>query len=166
MRRPLIVLSILFIFACLLGILLYIPSRATWVYGASSPSLSIPQRLQYSALLLWYDGQLTNPLDRNGVEESFTVESGEPVNSIAGRLEVVGLIRNAEAFRSYLIYSGWDTTIQAGDYKLSAAMSAIEIARELQDATPEEVTFVILPGWRMEEIAASLPTGPSVPLTP
>jgi UPF0755 protein len=37
-------------------------------------------------------------------------------------------------------------------------MSAIEIARELQDATPEEVTFVILPGWRMEEIAASLPT--------
>ncbi len=158
MRRLLIVLAILFIFACFLGILFYIPSRATWVYGTSSPSLSIPQRLQYSALLLWYDGQLTNPLDRNGTEQSFTVESGESVNSIASRLEVIGLIRNAEAFRAYLIYSGWDTTIQAGDYKLSAAMSAIEIARELQDSTPEEVTFVILPGWRLEEIAAALPT--------
>ncbi len=33
-----------------------------------------------------------------------------------------------------------------------------EVARELQDATPEEMTFVVLPGWRMEEIAASLPT--------
>jgi UPF0755 protein len=70
----------------------------------------------------------------------------------------VGLIRDAGAFRSYLIYSGLDTTIQSGKYKLSAAMSVVEIARKLQDATPEEVTFVILPGWRMEEIAASLTT--------
>src|SRR5215217_7268561 len=158
MRRLIIVLSLLFILACFLAIIFYIPSRATWVYGAPAISLSIPQRLQYSAFLLWYDGLLTNPLDLNGVEQSFTVESGESVNSIASRLEIVGLIRNAEAFRAYLIYSGWDTTIQAGDYKLSAAMSAMEVARELQDATPEEVTFVILPGWRLEEIAASLPT--------
>ena len=158
MRRLIIVLSILFILACFLAIIFYIPSRATWVYSAPATSLSMPQRLQYSALLLWYDGLLTNPLDVNGVEQSFTVESGESVNSIASHLEIVGLIRNAEAFRAYLIYSGWDTTIQAGDYKLSAAMSAVEVARELQDATPEEVTFVILPGWRLEEIAASLPT--------
>ncbi len=158
MRRLIIVLSVLIILGCCLATIFYIPSRATWVYGAPSPSLSIPQRLQYSALLLWYDGLLTNPLDLNGAEQGFTVEPGESVNSIASRLEIVGLIRNAEAFRAYLIYSGWDTTIQAGDYKLSAAMSAIKIARELQDATPEEVTFVILPGWRMEEIAASLPT--------
>jgi len=34
----------------------------------------------------------------------------------------------------------------------------IEVARAVQDATPTAVTFVILPGWRMEEIAASLPT--------
>lgn len=158
MRKLIIILSILIMLACFLGILFYIPSRATWVYGAPATSLSIPQRLQYSALLLWYDGLLTNPLDLNGAEQSFAVEPGESVNSIASRLEITGLIRNAEAFRAYLIYSGWDTTIQAGEYKLSAAMSAMEIARELQDATPEEVTFVILPGWRMEEIAASLPT--------
>jgi UPF0755 protein len=68
------------------------------------------------------------------------------------------LIRSANAFRAYLIYSGLDTSIQAGDYKLSPAFSAIEIARKLQDASPEEVTFVILPGWRMEEIATSLTT--------
>ena len=74
------------------------------------------------------------------------------------------MIRDAEAFRAYLIYSGLDTSIQAGNYKLSAAMSAIDIARELQDATSAEVTFVILPGWRMEEIAASLPTS-GLPVT-
>ncbi len=107
---------------------------------------------------------LTRPLDINGTEQSFKVEPGESVNSIVSHLEVVELIRDAEAFRAYLIYSGLDTSIQAGEYKLSAAMSAIDIAHELQDATPEEVTFVILPGWRMEEIAASLSTS-GLPIT-
>jgi len=149
---------LVFTLTCFLVTIFYIPSRAAWVYGAASPRLSLPQRIQYSVLLLWYDGMLTNPFDRNGTEQPFTVETGESVDSIASRLEVVGLIRNAGAFRSYLIYSGLDTTIQSGEYKLSAAMSAIEIARKVQDATPEEVTFVVLPGWRLEEIAASLTT--------
>jgi UPF0755 protein len=37
-------------------------------------------------------------------------------------------------------------------------MSIVDIAHRLQDATPADVTFVILPGWRIEEIAVSLPT--------
>ena len=37
-------------------------------------------------------------------------------------------------------------------------MTPIEIALTLQDATPREVAFNILPGWRLEEIAAALPT--------
>ena len=156
--RLLIVLFILSTLACLFVTFFYIPSRATWLYGSSSPTLSIPQRIQYSAMLLWYDGLLTSPLNLNGTEQSFTVDEGESVNSIASRLEVAEIIRSANAFRAYLIYSGLDTTIQSGEYKLSPAMSAIEIARKLQDATPTEVTFVILPGWRMEEIAESLTT--------
>ena len=156
--RLIIVLIILSTFACIFVTFFYIPSRAAWLYGSSSPALSIPQRIQYSAMLLWYDGLLTSPLNRNGTEQPFTVEDGESVNSIASRLEVAEIIQSANAFRAYLIYSGLDTTIQSGEYKLSPAMSAIEIARKLQDATPTEVTFVILPGWRMEEIAESLTT--------
>lgn len=156
--RLIVVLFILSLLACFLLTVFYIPSQATWIYGAPSSSLPIPQRIQYSALLLWYDGLLTRPLDVNGSEQRFTVDAGESVDSIANRLEEVGLIRDAGAFRAYLIYAGLDTSIQSGEYKLSTKMSAIEMARELQDATPEEVNFVILPGWRMEEIAASLPT--------
>jgi UPF0755 protein len=101
---------------------------------------------------------LNHPLDLNGIEQSFTIEPGEGVPSIAIRLEEVGLIRSAAAFRAYLIYTGLDTSIQAGDYTLSPALSIVDIARELQDATPEQITFIILPGWRIEEIAASLST--------
>jgi UPF0755 protein len=108
--------------------------------------------------LLWYDGLLTRPLNAGGEAQVFVIDTGESVNSVAAHLQESGLIRDAESFRAYLIYSGLDTSIQAGEYKLSAGMSVIDIARELQDATSTEVEFVILPGWRMEEIAASLPT--------
>jgi len=154
---------ILIILAFLLLVLFFlvfvsIPSQAARIYGPPAPSLTLPQRVQYSAQLLWYDGLLTRPLNANGSDQSFAIEVGESVNSVSAHLQEVGLIRDAESFRAYLIYSGLDTSIQAGEYKLSAAMSAIEIARELQDATSPEVTFVILPGWRMEEIASSYST--------
>src|SRR6266498_3583765 len=158
MRKLIAIFIILLMCVGLSIVLLYIPSRATRIYGPPASSLSFPQRVQYSALFLWYDGLLTQPLDGSGAEQSFTIEIGEAVGSVANHLESVGLIRDAEAFRSYLIYSGLDTSIQAGDYQLSTAMSAMDIARQLQDATPEEVTFVVLPGWRLEEIADSLPT--------
>lgn len=152
------------IFACLLFAVFYIPSRAARMYGPPASWLSLSQRVQYSALLLWYNGLLTQPLDLNGAEQPFTIEIGESVDSVANHLESVSLIRDADAFRTYLIYSGLDTSIQAGTYQLSTAMSALDIAHELQDATPEEVTFVVLPGWRMEEIAESLSTS-GLPIT-
>jgi UPF0755 protein len=163
--RNLIALFFLFsIFACLLAAVFYVPSRAARLYGPPAPSLSLPARVQYSALLLWYNGLLTQPLDMNGTSQTFTIEIGESVDSVANHLQVVGLIQDSDALRTYLIYSGLDTSIQAGKYELSTAMSAMDIAHELQDATPEEVTFVVLPGWRVEEIAASLATS-GLPIT-
>lgn len=158
------VLSLFIAFACLLGLMLYIPARAERSYGPPAPWLSLPQRLQYSILLLFYDDLLTQPLDVNGTEQAFTIEIGETVDSVANHLQSIGLIRDAESFRSYLIYSGLDTSIQAGEYQLSTAMSPLDIAHELQDATPESVTFVVLPGWRVEEIAESLATS-GLPVT-
>ncbi len=158
MRKLIAAILILLTCVGLYIVFLYIPSRAARIYGPPAPSLSLPQRVQYSALLLWYDGLLTQPLDLSGTEQPFTIEVGESADSVASHLEGVGLIRNAESFRSYLIYSGLDTSIQAGQYQLSTAMSALDMAHELQDATPEEVTFVVLPGWRVEEVAEALAT--------
>ena len=88
----------------------------------------------------------------------FMVQQGESVASIADRLQQNGLISDASMFRDYLIYTGLDTSVQAGNYDLSPAMSIVDIAHKMQNATSTQVTFVVLPGWRMEEIAASLPT--------
>jgi len=158
MRNIIIAVLILLLLVFLFLAFVTIPSQAARIYGPSAPWLTITQRAQYSARLLWYDGLLTRPLNSEASERNFKIEPGQSVNSIAASLQEVGLIRDAESFRAYLIYSGLDTSIQAGEYKLSAAMSAIEVARELQDATSPEVNFVILPGWRMEEIASSYST--------
>jgi len=156
--RKLFPISLIFILVCIAIVFIAIPLLAVQNYGQPASWLTYSQRVRYSAELLWHHNELTRPLNANGLVQLFSVAPGETVTSISDHLQVVGLIRDAKTFRAYLIYSGMDTSTQAGEYKLSPAMTALAIAHELQDATTEDVKFVILPGWRMEEIAASLPT--------
>lgn len=158
MRRYQIVLIIVVILVIAYLALGYIPARASLLYGPPARSLSISDRINYSTRLLTYGHLLTSPNISNGIERSFHIDQSEPILSVATRLEETDLISDAQAFSDYLVYTGLDLTLQAGDYKLSPALSIIDIAHELQDSTPEDVPFTILPGWRMEEIAASLPT--------
>jgi UPF0755 protein len=158
MRRFISYVVIAFIVLCAVLTVFIFPSRIAQVYGPPSERLSFIQVIQYSTKLVWDDGMLIKPLDSNAPRQSFTVQQGESVTSIADRLQQGGLISDANMFRDYLIYTGFDTSIQAGNYDLSPAMSIVDIARKMQNATSTQVLFVVLPGWRMEEIAASLPT--------
>jgi len=142
----------------IVGLLIFIPDRANRIYGPANPSFGTAGKLHYAALMLWHDGLLTRPKEPSGSDQTFTIEPGETVDEIASRLEKSGLISSATAFRDYLVYRGLDTTIQSGDFSLSAAMSPLNLADKIQDGTPTQVTFTVLAGWRMEEIAASLPT--------
>jgi UPF0755 protein len=148
-----------FILLCLLLLTFVIlPLQASKLYGPPNPNLGLWGFVEYSAKLLWHDGNLTRPLDGNGAERVFAIGQGESVSSVAERLQADGLVKSGSALRDYLIYKGLDVSMQAGNYMLSPAMSIIDIANELQDPTPGDATFVILPGWRMEEVAASIPT--------
>jgi len=158
MRRYHLILIVLVLFVAAYFALFSVPARASRLYGPPAAHLTISQRIQYSAILLAYGNTLTDPSNPGAPEQSFFVGEGEAVGSVASRLWESGLISDAEAFRAYLVYTGFDITIQAGTYLLSPSMSIMDIAQEMQDATPAEITFVVLPGWRMEEIAASLPT--------
>lgn len=135
-----------------------LPRLTEEAFGPANPAMGEAQRITASVELLLHREELNRPLDREGRPRSFIVRLGETANSVAVRLEESGLVWNGAVFRTYLVYTGLDTSIQAGEYTLSPAMTPREIALELQDATPEEVEFNILPGWRAEEIAAALPT--------
>ena len=141
-----------------LWILLSLPESAAREFGTPGSELSSSRQLFNAVQLYLNQANLEEPLDRRAEERDFAIEMGESLPSIAQRLEIEGYIRSATAFQIYVVYRGWDKTIQAGKYQISPAQSAMEIALAFQDATPHEVPFIILPGWRLEEIAEALPT--------
>ncbi|MBN1669086.1 MAG: endolytic transglycosylase MltG [Anaerolineales bacterium] len=138
--------------------LIQLPQRAAQVYGPASPNLRFPQNLYLAFQLLQFQAELLEPADPQADEIGFEILLGETPGQVSRHLEQIGLIPNAVAFQRYLIYAGYDTHIQAGNYRLSPGLPAIQIAQALLDATPSEVTLVVLAGWRVEEVAASLNT--------
>jgi UPF0755 protein len=138
--------------------LVVIPSQAKYIYGQPAASLSQTQRLTLSLLLLLNRRELTTPVDLAAQPREFQIQYGESAATIAENLQNQGFIWNRDAFMQYLSYRGLDRSLQAGVYSLDSARSSVEIAHALQDSTPSKVDFVILPGWRMEEVAAAFPT--------
>ncbi|MBE3143421.1 MAG: endolytic transglycosylase MltG, partial [Planctomycetes bacterium] len=136
----------------------YLSRSVVQEIGAPGIELNPLEQMSYSFRLYLNRSNLIEPADPTGQPIPFQIDLGEPVGSIAFRMQEIGLIRNADAFRLYLIYSGLDKGIQAGNYQLSPTMNAMQIANAFQDATPSELTFNILPGWRLEEIGAALKT--------
>jgi len=166
MKKPSLVSSValtILILLCLIlivsaWIVIDLQNRAERSFGPASPRLEFVQRLSLTTRLLLAAEDLTRPFSPVGVVQVFKVEPGESPKTISEKLQEQYLISSAAALRDYLVYSGLDTSLQAGEFQLSSKMTAIQIAWALQDATPSEVAFHILPGWRIEEIAAALPT--------
>jgi UPF0755 protein len=160
-RRSSHLSTLLFLASLVIAALLVaftVPLAAENSFGHPSPALTAWQRFSFGLELLWNATDLTLPRDINGAEQLFVIEAGEDAYSISNRLEAAGLIPNARTFRIYLAWTGMDAYIQIGTFRLSPALTAVSIAGMLQSATLTEVTFSVLPGWRMEEIAASFPT--------
>lgn len=132
-------------------------ARAENAFGPPSPNVGPLARIQLGIELGWRADALLRPIDPNSLPVDFDIGLDEPTSQIVRRMQEAGLVREAGLFSDYLVYTGLDTQLLAGNYSLSPAMNAVQIATALLDPTPETVTLVILPGWRLEEIAAALP---------
>ena len=154
---PLIVLACIII-AILAGFPNWVADYTETLYGAPSGNLNLKDRIYLTVYLLYFKNDLT--LSQTNQEGSilFNVDLGESPLLVSQRLYQDGLVPNPEAFKNFLLYSGLDTQIQAGEFSLNRKSTPVEIARLLQDPTPQTIEFGILPGWRAEEIATALPT--------
>jgi len=132
--------------------------RTEQVLGPADESLSKLDKTMLAIKLLYHQQSINQPVAETAPNQGFSIELGDDIYSITNKLEQQGLISDANIFRDYLLFRGFDRTIQAGMYDLNAGMTARDIASALQDATPDHVKLSILPGWRLEEIAQSLPT--------
>lgn len=131
-------------------------ARAEDAFGPPAPALNTFQRIRIGLELGLRADELLQAADPSAAPVRFDIGFGEDTSQIVARLWKSGMVREGQLFTNYLIYTGIDTQLQAGSYELSAAMSPVELAASLIDPTPGSVTLSILPGWRLEEIAATL----------
>ncbi|KKQ38651.1 MAG: Aminodeoxychorismate lyase [Candidatus Roizmanbacteria bacterium GW2011_GWA2_37_7] len=82
----------------------------------------------------------------------FVIDPGQNLDSIINNLSKVNLIRNRIVFFLVVKKLGLEREIQAGDFRLSAAMDAYEIAEELTHGTID-IWVTVPEGLRKEEIA-------------
>ncbi|GAB4578222.1 MAG: endolytic transglycosylase MltG [Anaerolineales bacterium] len=160
--RFLLILVTFAAFACCvvgaLAAFTVIPGQAELIFGPPTPALGPLQRFTLSYNLLNHADILTAPAKIPGEEVSFVIEPGDSANAIIQRLADAGLIVDAEGFRDYLIYTGIDTRLKPGQFRLSTAMTHLEIAAAIEGFSATEAALTILPGWRLEEVAAAIPT--------
>jgi UPF0755 protein len=164
MKRNLLTLVLVLLVIILVGLLLLgiivtplgIPGAATDIFGNPGDNLNQVQKIYLSSLLLWQKEDLTTPIKMIGDDVPFQIAQGESAFSVSNRLKDLALIRDVDAFRNYLVYKGIDTQIKTGSYIFNPTMTPVEIARELQIYSSTHVDYAILPGWRVEELAANI----------
>ncbi len=134
-----------------------IKNTVTRSYGPAAEDLSLLNTLQYSFRLYTDGSVLAQPVNFPEDDIFFEIALGESIGQISFRLKEQKLISDADVFRDYLVYRGYDRSVQTGFFKFSSGMNALQIAEKITDPVPDQVQFSVLAGWRAEEIAAVLP---------
>jgi UPF0755 protein len=136
----------------------YFPQQAKILFGSADPQLDFSQKLIYSVRLLASQNQLLEVGNQAGKPVEILINSGETADQVSKKLFDEKIIPNANVFALYLKYSGLDVHIRAGKYEIDPGKNSIEISKIICDLDSDIVKFIILPGLRVEEIAALLPT--------
>jgi UPF0755 protein len=90
----------------------------------------------------------------------FTVNSGDSPAVISQNLAAKNLITDAELFVDYVRAEGLDVELEAGTYFLNQAQTIPEIALTLTDSRFSQITFTIIPGWRLEQVVEAIDANP------
>ncbi len=115
-----------------------------------------PEEFAVYMILQARANDINTPISNDPTEVPFTIEPGESALDVAGRLQEMGLVSDAQLFRQFLRYNNLDSSIEAGDYVLRRNMNMKEVGQALQKATTKEVVVTIPEGWRAEQIAEML----------
>lgn len=105
------------------------------------------------------------PVNKNSlVSTIFVVNLGDPLNIIVNNLSKQGLIRNKVVFYLIVKQLGIERKIQAGDFRVSPKMTAMEVAKNLTHGTLD-IWVTLIEGMRKEEIAQTISKDLNIPET-
>jgi UPF0755 protein len=89
-----------------------------------------------------------------GMPVEITVQPGQPVKVLAGRLAERNVIRNAFTMTIWLRITGTDKKVQAGMYTFFTGEGIISATKRLSGAQPLSVTITIPEGLTIEQTAS------------
>ncbi|HRE46327.1 MAG TPA: endolytic transglycosylase MltG [Aggregatilineales bacterium] len=163
MRTTLIVFRNLLIPLILAGLLMLgLLVGLVFLIGRSAPHLNPLDAFALRLSLALRSADLDTPAGIDGTVACFTVIEGDTAATIANRLVAQGFEINPEVFRAYVRFFAIDSKLQAGSFVLKKTMTIPQIATKLTNAGADSVTFRVIEGWRLEEIAATIDQTPDL----
>lgn len=150
MRRSARTLVVLFI---ALGVMTVICSGLVFLLaGDAIVDFGRQAALQFS--LSFRQDDLNQAMGTDDTDILFIINTGDTPRVIANNLANTALIPDAELFVDYVQAQGLDTQLEAGKYLLNQTMNTREIASTLTESRISQITLTILPGHRIEQVAA------------
>ena len=151
-----LVIVLVILLVALIGTLIGAPTIAARSFGPADRSLNPILRAHYAITLLRAKDELLTSAQESNYPRKFSIEPDESVEALCRRLEDEAYTSSGALFCTYLVYSGLDRKIQSGTFTLKPELSSIEIAQTITNPEARDIAFYIYPGWRLEEIAASI----------
>ncbi len=96
------------------------------------------------------------PADSGAASRTFVVEKGDTAATVAERLADRRVVSRQIVFLLALYDTGKEESLQAGTYRVSAAMKPAELAELFQRAFGEQLVLRVIEGWRLGETAAEV----------
>jgi UPF0755 protein len=152
----LLVIVLVILLVALIGTLIGAPAIAARSFGPADRSLNPILRAHYAITLLRAKDELLTGAQDSNFPRKFRIEPDESVEALCRRLEDEAYTSSGSLFCTYLVYSGLDRKIQSGTFTLKPELNSIEIAHTITNPEARDIAFYIYPGWRLEEIAASI----------
>lgn len=100
---------------------------------------------------IWVQQQM-KPISSESRLEVIDIPEGATVQEIAKSLQEKKIIRNAQAFTTYVRNNGLMDQLKAGTYQLDASNSTQDIAATIAEGKVQEDLITILPGKRLDQI--------------
>ena len=110
----------------------------------------------FTSIAGYYFYYINTPANKKGTEITFVVQKGDGVRKVSMNLEKDKIISQDLTFMIYLKLSGLSGNIQAGDYRLSPAMSPLTVADILTMGKVASKKITIPEGWTVDDIGTYL----------
>lgn len=111
---------------------------------------------------LWWKDSVSPVDPTDSIPVTFTVRSGDGAKIIAANLAEENIIRSSTGFYVLVKILGIERNLQAGEFRLTRAMDAKEIALELTHGISDQ-WVTTLEGWRSEEVATQVARDLEIP---